>query len=164
MDFSKAKKNYMIVGAVSAVVGGLVVGVFSGYSRVCVDASVPSASSEAGIPEGASASDKIDPNKIGLIKADSASYYSKPVAVRALAKASDYFNYAFSDTESEYYSFQIADGAGDYLHAYGKHSQFKDLFDYLASRGGEAPVDVTLVTSPKHGDNGIWTLVSWKKL
>lgn len=154
----------MLVGAISAVIGGLVVGVFSGSPRVCVDASVPSASTEAGVPKGTPALDKIDPNKISIIKADSASYYSKPVAVKGLAKVSDYFNYAFSGAEPEYYSFRIFDGAGDYLHAYGKRSQFKDLFDYLASRGGEAPVDVTLVTSPKHGSNDIWTLVSWKKL
>jgi|LakMenEpi03Aug12_release.lakeMendotaPanAssembly.Ray.scaffolds.fasta_scaffold541384_1 hypothetical protein len=164
MDFLKAKKNYIIVAVISAAVGGSLVAAVSGSSRVCVDASVPSGSVEGGVPEEPTASGKIDSNKVSLIKADSASYYSTTVSVKATAKASDYFNYAFSDMEAEYYSFEITDGGGAYLHAYGKRSKFKGLFDYLASRGGEAPIEATLVTSPKHEDNGIWTLVSWKKL
>jgi hypothetical protein len=163
-NFLKIKKYYVVTSVISAIAGGFLVWLANGSSRLCVDASVPSPPGEvigSGIPQ---VSSEIDASKIGLIKADSASYYSKPVSVRVLAKASDYFNYAFSDTEARYYSFQLSDSAGEYLHAYGKRDKFKDLFDYLASRGGEAPIEVTLVTSPKHGDNGIWTLVSWKKL
>lgn len=104
-----------------------------------------------------------DFRKVDLLIADSASYYTKPVTIKAVVSPDDYYNYAFANTEGTHYSFEI-EGADSNIYAYGERSKFKDLFDYLASHGGRAPVQVTIQTSPQHEDNAIWSILSWKKI
>lgn len=150
----------------SALVAGLIVsnGVLVGTmfnSEKSVVSTAPTASSAALVPSYTPPVTKS--NMVGIVKADSASYYDQIATITTEVEVDDYFNYGFRNAEGTHYSFMVNGIGFEYLHAYGSRVEFKSLFDYLAENGGKAQVKVKITTSPQHGDNSIWSLVGWEK-
>jgi hypothetical protein len=92
---------------------------------------------------------------------DIASYYGKPQTITTIAEPSDYYNFTYRASQSTHYSFRLK-CSDAFIHAYGSKSSFGDLFEYLMEHQG-TPVRLTMLTDASHGDNGIFTLLSWQK-
>ncbi len=87
-------------------------------------------------------------------------FYGKDITLYGELELDDYYNYKFSESAPTHYSFSL-DTGGESLAVYGRKSEFKQLFSYLAEHG-TLRAGATVRTDPSHGDNSIYTLVAVK--
>lgn len=83
------------------------------------------------------------------------------VTIAVEAEVSSYFNYLYSESESTHYAFRLRQGY-DSLTAYcpRRNTACRDLRNLLVSNGSTS-ILASIRSGQNHGDEGIWTLLSW---